>query len=194
MIKSTFGETGSHMETFDTFTTTGSPGPSTVEPAMPRTPMNMIGCIDLIRVMERIQRRYLDRLRADLDRLGAQDISPAHVLLLFTIGDSDLSVRDLVERGHYLNSNASYSLKQLVQAGYVNRTASQRDRRSARIRLTDKARKLCRAIQAADEHRQRQFIQTDQDLRSLEDTMATLRKLDVAWATEIHNGEILDPV
>jgi len=143
---------------------------------------------DLVRVIERMYRRYLDRLRIDLIRIGADDISPAHAMLLFTIGDDDLSVRDLMDRGHYLGSNASYSLKQLVQAGYVDRTASARDRRSARIRLTEKGRKLCSAIKAADEVNQDQVVQSEKDLQALGDTFAMLRKLEVLWATDLQQA------
>ena len=133
-------------------------------------------------------RRYLDRLRVDLIRIGADDISPSHAMLLFTIGDDDLSVRDLMDRGHYLGSNASYSLKQLVQSGYVDRTASARDRRSARIRLTDKGRRLCMAIKAADEVNQAQIVRNERDRMALEETFALLRKLEVIWATDLQQG------
>jgi|GEM_PF-1478317 len=147
---------------------------------------------ELVRVIERMYRRYLDRLRVDLIRIGADDISPSHAMLLFTIGDDDLSVRDLMDRGHYLGSNASYSLKQLVQSGYVDRTASARDRRSARIRLTDKGRMLCKAIKAADEVNQAQIVRSERDRMALEETFALLRKLEVIWATDMQqrNGPL----
>ncbi|WP_162854989.1 MarR family transcriptional regulator [Stappia sp. BW2] len=145
---------------------------------------------ELVRVIERMYRRYLDRLRVDLIRIGADDISPAHAMLLFTIGDDDLSVRDLMDRGHYLGSNASYSLKQLVQSDYVDRTASARDRRSARIRLTDKGKTLCRAIKAADEVNQNQIVQSDKDLRALEETFALLRRMEVIWATDLQQSPL----
>lgn len=147
---------------------------------------------ELVRVIERMYRRYLDRLRVDLIRIGADDISPSHAMLLFTIGDDDLSVRDLMDRGHYLGSNASYSLKQLVQSGYVDRTASARDRRSARIRLTDKGRMLCKAIKAADEVNQAQIVRSERDRMALEETFALLRRLEVIWATDMQqrNGPL----
>lgn len=147
---------------------------------------------ELVRVIERMYRRYLDRLRVDLIRIGADDISPSHAMLLFTIGDDDLSVRDLMDRGHYLGSNASYSLKQLVQSGYVDRTASARDRRSARIRLTDKGKSLCQAIKSADEVNQAQIVRNERDRMALEETFALLRKLEVIWATDLQqrNGRM----
>ena len=144
--------------------------------------------LELMRIIERMHRRYLDQLRLDLNKLGADDISPSQVMLLFTTGNQDLSVRDLLDRGHYLGSNASYNLKQLVQAGYIDRTASQRDRRSARIRLTEKGRKLCLAVQVADGAYQRLIVKNEDDLRALQETVNTLRRLEVAWTTNLHRG------
>ncbi|MDN3719218.1 winged helix DNA-binding protein [Roseibium salinum] len=144
---------------------------------------------ELVRIIERMYRRYLDRLRVDLIRLGADDISPSHAMLLFTIGDDDLSVRDLMDRGHYLGSNASYSLKQLVQSGYVDRTASPRDRRSARIRLTDKGKRLCEAIRAADEFNQDLIVRDEQDHNAFEETLRMLRRLEVLWATDLQQKQ-----
>ena len=144
---------------------------------------------ELVRVIERMYRRYLDRLRVDLIRIGAEDISPAHAMLLFTIGDDDLSVRDLMDRGHYLGSNASYSLKQLVQSGYVDRTPSPRDRRSARIRLTDKGKKLCKTIKAADDVNQNLIVRDERDRRALEETLTMLRRLEVVWATSLQQHD-----
>ncbi|MFC6492765.1 MarR family transcriptional regulator [Ancylobacter dichloromethanicus] len=100
-------------------------------------------------------------------------------MVLFTIGNDELSVRDLLERGHYLGSNASYNLKQLVDAGYVHRSASQRDRRSARLRLTDKAHSLCDAIRAT--HDSRQNGHDDAEALELGIAHGVLRRLEMLW-------------
>lgn len=131
------------------------------------------------RLIERAHRRFLDVLRAELTRLGVDDISPSQVMLLFTIGNDELSVRDLLERGHYLGSNASYNLKQLVDAGYVHRTASQRDRRSARLRLSEKAQDLCDAIRAT--HDSRQISHDDDQTTELGIAYGVLRRLELLW-------------
>ena len=78
----------------------------------------------------------------------------------------------------------------LVQSGYVDRTASARDRRSARIRLTDKGKMLCRAVKAADEVNQDQIVRSEQDLKALEETFALLRKLEVLWATDLQQSPL----
>src|SRR5687768_2149623 len=67
--------------------------------------------LDIVRMIERLHRRYLDLVRVVLTRNGINDLSPSQVMMLLTIGAEELSVRDLIDRGYYLGSNASYSLK-----------------------------------------------------------------------------------
>lgn len=145
--------------------------------------------LELARVIERVHRRYCDLLRVELTRLGIDDISPPQVMLLFTIGADELSVRDLLERGHYLGSNASYYLKQLADADYIHRTASARDRRSARIRLTEKGRMLCETIRCVDEGYHRLVARDDDEVRELTTTFHMLRRLEVVWTTTMRYGD-----
>ena len=137
--------------------------------------------LDIGRLIERAHRRFLDVLRAELTRLGVDDISPSQVMLLFNIGNDELSVRDLLERGHYLGSNASYNLKQLVDAEYVHRAASQRDRRSARLRLTTKAQGLCDAIRATHDGRPAGSPAQDDESDDLTIAYGVLRRLELHW-------------
>lgn len=65
----------------------------------------------LARLIERMHRRFLDVVRAGLLRQGIDDIGPVQALMVMLIGDDEPSVRDLMERGYYLGSNASYSLR-----------------------------------------------------------------------------------
>src|ERR1700744_1184255 len=101
---------------------------------------------DLPRLIERMHRRFLDVVRIELSRQGVNDISPVQAMMLANIGDEEISVRDLIERGYYLGSNASYNLKNLVDGGYVERQTSARDRRSARLKLSQKGREILEAI------------------------------------------------
>ena len=145
--------------------------------------------LELVRCIERLHRRYLDLFRVDLMRIGADDLSPAQVMMLFTIGPDDLSVRDLIDRGYYLGSNASYNLKRLVEAGYVERSASPRDRRSARIRLSEKGRRLCELVRSVDEGYHRLVVRDDTELRELEVTFRTLRRIEHTWTDALRSGE-----
>jgi DNA-binding MarR family transcriptional regulator len=141
--------------------------------------------IEIVRVIERLHRRSLDLVRADLIEAGIDDLSPSQVMMLFTIGSSELSVRDLIERGYYLGSNASYSLKRLVEAEYVIRTASERDRRSARIRLSDKGRELCDMIRRNDKTYHQLVARNEAEMRDLETTFRTLKRIEQAWSNAV---------
>ena len=151
----------------------------------PRLEAMGITHIEIVRVIERLHRRSLDLIRADLIRAGVDDLSPSQVMMLLTIGRSELSVRDLIERGYYLGSNASYSLKRLVEAEYVIRTASERDRRSARIRLSEKGQKLCDMIKTIDRTYHRLVTRNEEEIRELESTFRTLKRLEEAWSNAV---------
>jgi len=137
---------------------------------------------DLGRIIESMTRRFLDVLRMELARIGIDDLSPGQALMLINIGGEELSVRDLLERGYYLGSNASYNLKHLVEAGYVDRSASQRDRRTARLRLSERGLKLCEALRGLEAVRGEALIRTDEEAADLETTYRTLRRLERAWS------------
>ncbi|PZQ78918.1 MAG: MarR family transcriptional regulator [Ancylobacter novellus] len=145
--------------------------------------------LEIARLIERAHRRFLDLLRIELARLGTDDISPSQVMLLFTIGNDELSVRDLLERGHYLGSNASYNLKQLVDAGYVHRSASLRDRRSARLRLTTKAQHLCDSIRSMHDKVNGSGGREESEAYELGITYTVLRRLEILWTGSLRYGE-----
>ena len=113
-------------------------------------PVSIAGTLELPCLIDRLHRRYLDVLRSELTRRHITDISASQVMMLVTIGNDEISVRHLIERGYYLGSNSSYNLKHQVAAGYVTRTPLPRDRRSAVLKLTEKGRALCATIVRAD--------------------------------------------
>src|SRR5690606_31402195 len=65
------------------------------------------------------------------------DVNAVQALLLFNIGDVELTAGELKSRGLYLGSNVSYNLKKLVESGYIHHQRSRTDRRSVRVRLTE---------------------------------------------------------
>jgi len=61
-------------------------------------------------------------------------------LLLFNIGENEVTAGELKSRGYYQGSNVSYNLKKLVQAGYMHHQKCAVDRRAVRVKLTEKGR------------------------------------------------------
>ncbi|OYQ35644.1 MarR family transcriptional regulator [Niveispirillum lacus] len=136
---------------------------------------------DIARVIDHMQRRLHDVVRVELGRIGVDDISPMQVLMLLNIGHDELTVRDLMERGYYLGSNASYNLKHLVEQGYVDRGASARDRRAARLRLSEKGEWLCAEIGKLEGRQSAQLLRSPADAQDLETTYRMLRRLERIW-------------
>lgn len=99
-----------------------------------------------LRMIERLHRLLLDVVKDEFERHGCSEVNSIQALLLYNIGESELSAGELRSRGYYLGSNVSYNLKKLVEMGYINQERSDTDRRSVRIRLTDKGQEVCDMI------------------------------------------------
>ncbi|MEI8394179.1 MAG: MarR family winged helix-turn-helix transcriptional regulator [Rhodospirillaceae bacterium] len=91
-----------------------------------------------ILLIERLHRHFLEVLKNELDRLGIQDINNVQSLILYNIGADEMTVGELTARGYYLGSNVSYNVKKMVENGYLGQERSPHDRRSVRVRLSDK--------------------------------------------------------
>ena len=96
--------------------------------------------LECLNLVERLHRQLLDVIKDELDRRGEREVNSVQALLLFNIGDQELTAGELRTRGHYLGSNVSYNLKKLVEMGFLDHQRSRVDRRSVRIKLTDKGR------------------------------------------------------
>lgn len=100
-----------------------------------------------LQLIERLHRLLLDVIKDEFDRLGGADINSVQALLLYNVGDSELTAGELKTRGYYLGSNVSYNLKKLVEMGYLHYKRSETDRRSVRVSLTDKGKEACQIVQ-----------------------------------------------
>jgi DNA-binding MarR family transcriptional regulator len=139
---------------------------------------------DLPRLIERMHRRFLDVVRIELTRHGINDISPVQAMMLANIGEEEISVRDLIERGYYLGSNASYNLKNLVDGGYVDRQASERDRRAARLKVSAKGKVVLDALTKLNSQ-MAEPLAKDGEIQDIDTTYRTLRRLEHRWSDSI---------
>ena len=98
--------------------------------------------MESLQLVERLHRRLLDVIKDEFDRKGQSDINAIQALLLFNIGNSELTAGELRSRGYYLGSNVSYNLKKLVELGFINHQRSRIDRRSVRVSLTPKGQEI----------------------------------------------------
>jgi DNA-binding MarR family transcriptional regulator len=102
----------------------------------------LAGYLDSLSLLERLHRLLLDVIKDEFERLGILEINSVQALLLFNIGENEVTAGELKTRGYYQGSNVSYNLKKLVELGYMHHQRSEIDRRSVRVRLTEKGRKV----------------------------------------------------
>ena len=98
----------------------------------------MTHCLESLALVERLHRLLLDVIKDEFERVGVIEINPVQALLVFNIGDNEVTAGELKSRGYYQGSNVSYNLKKLVGMGYMHHERCRADRRSVRVRLTDK--------------------------------------------------------
>src|SRR3984893_10949657 len=101
-----------------------------------------------LKLVERLHRLLVDVIKDEFERLGRVDVNSVQALLLYNIGDAELTAGELTSRGYYLGSNVSYNLKKLVESGYINHQRSNTDRRSVRVRLADKGQDVSKVVSA----------------------------------------------
>lgn len=97
-------------------------------------------------LVERLHRLLLDVIKDEFERLGILEINAVQALLLFNIGDHEVTAGELKSRGYYQGSNVSYNLKKLVDMGFMHHQRCEIDRRSVRVRLTNKGREVRQVV------------------------------------------------
>jgi len=142
--------------------------------------------LQALRLVERLHRLLLDVIKDEFDRLGGGGIISIQALLLYNIGDSELTAGELKTRGYYLGSNVSYNLKKLVDMGYLHYKRSETDRRSVRVSLTDKGKEACEVVQKLYQ-RQLGSVETvgevsEEDFRGLNKALVRLERF---WSDQI---------
>ncbi len=109
--------------------------------------------LESLKLVERLHRRLLDVIKDEFDRRSRSDVNSVQALLLYNIGDQELTAGELRTRGYYLGSNVSYNVKKLVEMGYLHHARSRIDRRSVRISLTETGREVHSIVAAVyDKH------------------------------------------
>ena len=142
--------------------------------------------LQALRLVERLHRLLLDVIKDEFDRVGLSELNSVQALLLYNIGNAELTAGELKSRGYYLGSNVSYNLKKLVDMGYIHHKRSDTDRRSVRISLTEKGLESCETVSDLYQ-RQLQSLEavgeiSERDMRMLN---LCLMKLERFWSDQI---------
>lgn len=142
--------------------------------------------LDNLGLVERLHRLLLDVIKDEFERLNILEINSVQALLLFNIGENEVTAGELKSRGYYQGSNVSYNLKKLVDLGYMHHQRSDIDRRSVRVRLTEKGRQV-RAVLSdlfarhAEAMERRGLI----DASGMDEINMALRRMERFWTDQI---------
>jgi len=139
--------------------------------------------LELIGLIERLHRQCLEVIKADLDRQGIRDLNNVQALILFNIGEEELSIGELTQRGYYLGSNVSYNVKKMVENGYLIQERSPHDRRSFHVRAADKGVAVYRNLSALFDQHSHQLTDIQLSEEGLDSANHALRRVQQFWST-----------
>ena len=142
---------------------------------------------ETIRLIERLHRQFLEVIKVELDRTGVVDINNIQALIMSNIGKEELTVGELTNRGYDLGSNVSYNVKKMVENGYLEQERSPHDRRSVRVRVSDKGLEVCDLIAGLHERHTTQLADSTlaEELKSVNASLVALERF---WAEDLRYG------
>lgn len=146
----------------------------------------MAGYLDALSLVERLHRLLLDVIKDEFERVGVLEVNAVQALLLFNIGDNEVTAGELKSRGYYQGSNVSYNLKKLVEGGFMHHKRCEIDRRAVRVRLTPRGQEIRRTVAALFARHAEGLVSAQVlDLDGLDEMTHTLRRLERYWSDQI---------
>lgn len=148
--------------------------------------------LDVIALVERRHRQFLEAVALELDANGVHDINNVQAMILYNMGamDIEMTVGELTMRGCYLGSNVSYNLKKMVKNGYVVQERSPHDRRSVRVHMSEKGRALRAKLDSmCQQHVAVPGRQGTPTTEELVQAHQTLHRLERFWSQIVERGE-----
>ncbi|WP_371813689.1 MarR family winged helix-turn-helix transcriptional regulator [Ruegeria sp. HKCCA0370] len=146
----------------------------------------MTSYLEALALVERLHRLLLDVIKDEFERVGVLEINAVQALLLFNIGDHEVTAGELKSRGYYQGSNVSYNLKKLVEMGYMHHQRCEIDRRSVRVRLTPRGREIRNFVSDLfARHAEGLQSRGVLELEGIEDITTSLRRVERYWTDQI---------
>lgn len=139
---------------------------------------------EAIQLIERLHRYFLDVVKVELDRKGIQDINNVQAMILYNVGLEELTVGELTLRGYYLGSNVSYNVKKMGENGYLEQERSVHDKRSIRVRLSDKGKDLYRLLDDMFRRHEGQIEGTELSSERIAECTKTMQMFERFWSSQ----------
>ena len=138
--------------------------------------------LETISLIERLHRQCLEVVKTELDRIGVRDLNNVQALILFNIGEEELTVGELTQRGYYLGSNVSYNVKKMVENGYLIQERSPHDRRSFHVRCSEQGVEIFRQLDGLFERHSGRLEDAHLNGEGLSEANKTLRRVEQFWS------------
>jgi DNA-binding MarR family transcriptional regulator len=132
-------------------------------------------------MIERLHRYFLDVVKIELDKKGVEDINNVQAMILYNIGYESMTVGELTLRGYYLGSNVSYNVKKMSENSYIEQERSVHDKRSIKVKLSDKGKELYEVLNAMFTRHESRLDGTNLTQDSLKDAIQTLQNIERFW-------------
>tara|TARA_B100000686_G_C16803614_1_gene988129 strand:+ start:5112 stop:5582 length:471 start_codon:yes stop_codon:yes gene_type:complete len=145
---------------------------------------------ETINLIERLHRQFLEVLKVELERGGIHDINNVQSLILYNIGEDEMTVGELTARGYYLGSNVSYNVKKMVENDYLVQERSKHDKRSIRVRASDKGIALNKSISDLYQTHIEKLKDADLDEGTLKSMNTALQNLERFWERKMGIGNL----
>ena len=110
-----------------------------------------------IRLIQAIAYRLDQAIGLELDRRNI-GLEPGQAMLLFRLGDAEVSATELRTCGYYLGSNPSYNVSKLFKMGLLDHRRAEGDKRGVRIKATEKGKAVANIIAALFERQARSLL------------------------------------
>lgn len=144
--------------------------------------------LETIALIERLHRQCMEVVKAELDRLGVRDLNAVQAMILFNLGDLELTVGELTQRGYYLGSNVSYNVKKLVEQGYLLQQRSPHDKRATHLRCSEKGLHICQTLDKLFEQQSSDLATNGVDRQAISQTNDALQRIEGYWAASRLGG------
>lgn len=138
--------------------------------------------LELVMLFEGLHRLFLDVLKIEIDKLSLKDLSNVQAVILYNIGNNQLTVGEISNRGYYLGSNVSYNLKKMIESGYVLQKQSTNDKRSVYVSLSSKGKQVYKKIDDMLQAHVKSLPNNNLDEKDLKLLLEKSRRLETFWS------------
>jgi DNA-binding MarR family transcriptional regulator len=139
---------------------------------------------EAIQLIERLHRYFLDVVKVELDRRAIQDINNVQAMILYNIGHDEMTVGELTLRGYYLGSNVSYNVKKMGENGYIEQERSVHDKRSIRVKLSDKGKETYKLLSDMFARHEDKIKGSELSNERMSDAIKTMKMFERFWTTQ----------